>query len=570
MTDVGELVVKIKADAAQLDREMQRARAITEDASKRIGSSVGSVRSHFLALATALSGGAFVKSITTFEKIEASLRTVTGSAARAADAFEMVQKFAVTTPFSLEEAAQGFIKLTALGLTPSEEALRSYGNTASAMGKSLNQMIEAVADATTGEFERLKEFGIKTRQEGDSVIFTFQGVSTKVGKSAREIEDYLRTIGDVNFAGAMKEQEGTLSTALSNMGDSFSQLAKAIGDAGVTDLLIGMANAIKTINDELAATINRIDSLPNNTNTASRFDLEDSQPTSLADMKFGQNPNRNRSMGPHTSSPLEEVSRTAPARSSSSPKAAENARKAREALEDYNRALREEGVLLNLSGRERDMQDARFRMEEIARKGGVAITREQVEATAELAAANYDLKKAQDDIAKSTREAEQVRALFYDRLTSSLTDVAFRANSARDAMLGFAESIARATFERKVAGPIVDSLIGSGGKAGLLDSIFGGFFADGGRPPMGKVSVVGERGPELFVPDSPGTIVPNGSFGGATVIVQQTIQINPGVPELINARIRESAPVIAAQAQAAVFSELQKGGAGSRITRLRN
>lgn len=37
---------------------------------------------------------------------------------------------------------------------------------------------------------------------------------------------------------------------------------------------------------------------------------------------------------------------------------------------------------------------------------------------------------------------------------------------------------------------------------------FGGFFADGGDPPMGKVSVVGERGPELFVPKRQGTIVP--------------------------------------------------------------
>ena len=34
-------------------------------------------------------------------------------------------------------------------------------------------------------------------------------------------------------------------------------------------------------------------------------------------------------------------------------------------------------------------------------------------------------------------------------------------------------------------------------------------FAEGGRPPMGEVSVVGERGPELFIPDSPGRVVPN-------------------------------------------------------------
>ncbi len=50
----------------------------------------------------------------------------------------------------------------------------------------------------------------------------------------------------------------------------------------------------------------------------------------------------------------------------------------------------------------------------------------------------------------------------------------------------------------------------------------GGFFADGGRPPVGKPSIVGERGAELFVPDRPGTIIPNpelGGMGGSTNIV---------------------------------------------------
>ena len=34
-------------------------------------------------------------------------------------------------------------------------------------------------------------------------------------------------------------------------------------------------------------------------------------------------------------------------------------------------------------------------------------------------------------------------------------------------------------------------------------------FAEGGRPPVGAVSIVGERGPELFVPDQPGRIISN-------------------------------------------------------------
>jgi murein DD-endopeptidase MepM/ murein hydrolase activator NlpD len=46
-------------------------------------------------------------------------------------------------------------------------------------------------------------------------------------------------------------------------------------------------------------------------------------------------------------------------------------------------------------------------------------------------------------------------------------------------------------------------------------------FANGGRPPMGRISIVGERGPELFVPDQPGTIVPQGraiSFQGGAAL----------------------------------------------------
>ena len=46
-------------------------------------------------------------------------------------------------------------------------------------------------------------------------------------------------------------------------------------------------------------------------------------------------------------------------------------------------------------------------------------------------------------------------------------------------------------------------------------------FASGGRPPVGRPSIVGERGAELFVPDRAGTIIPNHELGGmgATNIV---------------------------------------------------
>jgi hypothetical protein len=155
------------------------------------------------------------------QSLRTSLDTVVGGAANAQVAFSSIQSFAASTPYTVQQVTDSFIKLKALGLDPSEKALTSYGNTASAMGKDLNQMIEAVADASTGEFERLKEFGIKSKAQGDNVAFTFQGVTTEVKNSAADIQGYLQKIGDVNFAGGMEKQAKTINGALSNLGDSW-------------------------------------------------------------------------------------------------------------------------------------------------------------------------------------------------------------------------------------------------------------------------------------------------------------------------------------------------------------
>lgn len=48
----------------------------------------------------------------------------------------------------------------------------------------------------------------------------------------------------------------------------------------------------------------------------------------------------------------------------------------------------------------------------------------------------------------------------------------------------------------------------------LFGTVFGGFFADGGSPDPYKTSVVGENGPELFVPKIAGTVIPNKSLRG--------------------------------------------------------
>ena len=188
------------------------------------------------------------QAVSSSQQLQASLKTVTGSIANASAAWNTLLGFAAETPFTLDQSVQAFIRMQSLGLKPSQEALRSYGNTAAAMGKDMMQMVEAVADATTGEFERLKEFGIRASKEGEQVSFTFQGVTTTVANSASAISQYLQEIGELQFAGAMADQMDTLSGKASNLEDTIYQFYLAIGDAGATGVFEAtLANASSTV-----------------------------------------------------------------------------------------------------------------------------------------------------------------------------------------------------------------------------------------------------------------------------------------------------------------------------------
>lgn len=190
-----------------------------------------------------------------FDVLYSSLKTVTGGAEAAGIAWDRLTNFASKTPYTLDQTVKGFVKLKALGLDPSERAMTSFGNTASAMGKDLTQMIEAVADASTGEFERLKEFGIKARTQGDQVAFTFQGVTTTVKNSASDITEYLTKIGEVNFAGAMQTRMDTLDGAMSNLEDSWQALYLSISKSGVGDLIGDMVKQAANAIQELSTSI---------------------------------------------------------------------------------------------------------------------------------------------------------------------------------------------------------------------------------------------------------------------------------------------------------------------------
>ena len=267
-TKLGTLTLDLVARIGNFTGPIQRAEREARESSSRIGNSfqgIGSLAAKAAPMIAGLAGtvtGLAASYITldkvidaqrTYDKQIAGLETATKSVDNAKEAYAALSKFAAQTPYDMDQAIDSFTKLVNLGLTPSERALNSYGNTASAMGKDLIQFIEAVADASTGEFERLKEFGIKASKQGDQVAFTFQGTTTKVKNSSAAIEEYLTKIGENEFAGAMEKRLDSLDGALSGLDATWGDLYLAIGQAGVGD----------AVRDSVELAINAVQGLTN-------------------------------------------------------------------------------------------------------------------------------------------------------------------------------------------------------------------------------------------------------------------------------------------------------------------
>lgn len=165
-----------------------------------------------------------------FAKYEAVLRNTFQSQEKAVRSMKMLQQLAADTPASLKEWTEAYIKLVNRGIKPTSDELTNMGDLAASQGKSVDQLIEAILDAMTGENERLKEFGIKAAKSGETTKFTFRGVTTEVKNSEQAIKDYLLSLGQLEgVAGSMAVQMQELEGLQSNFGDTVDSILNRIG-----------------------------------------------------------------------------------------------------------------------------------------------------------------------------------------------------------------------------------------------------------------------------------------------------------------------------------------------------
>jgi len=152
-----------------------------------------------------------------------------------------------------------------------------------------------------------------------------------------------------------------------------------------------------------------------------------------------------------------------------------------------------------------------------------------------------DALKAQQEVEKETKKTDDIVRQLGLTFTSAFEDAVIGGKKFRDVLQGIFSDIQRLLLRKTVTEPLLGAIegifSGAGSGAGfvegewdflgtigdvfgsILGDIFGGSFAHGGPVMAGVPYLVGEQGPELFMPRSSGQIIPNDKLNGGGISV---------------------------------------------------
>ncbi|MGH1438256.1 MAG: hypothetical protein ACRBG0_27735 [Lewinella sp.] len=193
------------------------------------------------------------------QRYSAVLENTLGNAQAAAAAQELITKEAAKSNFSVRELTGSYVKLANQGLLATSDQLVKLQDLANSTGKGFDQLAEAIIDAQTGEFERLKEFGIRASKQGDQVEFAFKGVKTQVDFTSDSIQAYLIGLGEVEgVTGSTAAISKTFEGRISNLGDQFLTFLNKTGqklEPFINLLITGLSKGLDILSTALNSTI---------------------------------------------------------------------------------------------------------------------------------------------------------------------------------------------------------------------------------------------------------------------------------------------------------------------------
>ena len=501
------------------------------------------------------------------ERQTKSLEVLTGSLETAKGIVSELQAFGAVTPFTSTELIETSKRLKAFGFETEQvvDITKRLADVAGATGADLSGIatafgqIQAKGRLQGEELLQLQERGVALADELKEMYgltgteFSKALEKGQISAKAAEVALIRLTEKGGKYANGAIAQSDTLFGKLSTLQDALQRFGQNIGKVldpifkGIIEFLTTITNQINNIFREAEIDREAKRRLGLGTGGAggvSRFSRADiaGRATERASLEDIKKQLRESGFAAAPTIPDTTIPDLLTGRTGSGEDPAKTAKEIAKASADRVRLLEQQTLLAAaLTEEERTQFERQIQISEIL-KNKQGLTQEQLKTELQATVALFEQqdatkaiteenkrqadakKKAQDEEAK---RLEQIRGI-YQGIGDTISDgVVNSLKAAIDGTKSFGETVTDVFTDLQnqllqlIRNQIFyGNLTGTLTKgSGLLGSIFSGFLANGGPAQAGRAYMVGERGPEMFVPRTSGTVIPNGGFGGANVTV---------------------------------------------------
>ena len=626
---VDELVIEIKADTKQLKKELKQIEGKIRTTGAAGGAAFGSMAGGLSkvkgvaagVVATLVIVGATITKIAKvgagFEDLKDSLNQVFGSIEAGDAAMQKIFTFAQTTPFQIEDATKAFIALKSAGIEPSMEQLQTFADTASVsvdqLGtfEALIRMVQRSASGGMGleELNMISDKGIDVLGILKDKLNLTKDDIAKFGKTAEGAAQMVAALTEglnEKFGGAMEAKMDNLSTKTSNMVIAFKQLSDEIYTSGLDVALKGIADRFTDIANAMSAAIRlskgeaTLDDL-----LLGHLDPEDQQ------MALQQMIDTSRAAINQYKTDVEENSKKMAEAATEgvitsdymTPIDTIDLEEEKNKLASYLRLLTtlnnadEEAVRKSSSKFKTDEKfkpDPKFvnflaPLKTLANAAADPLVEinDQIAMLQEVLASD-DLAKFEEffglseeelqgvvthlgvvkeelgKTSEATDEMAQVLENAVDTFANNFVDALMDGQNAmiafRDLVGDMIQQVIAEFLKMQVIKPMMNALLTAVGLPTMPAARAGGGTVQGGH-----ATLVGERGPEIFVPNTGGTVMnnmnsKNAMGGGGTTVINQSINFATGIVPTVRAEVMQMMPQIADVTKAAVQESAMRGG----------
>lgn len=590
------------------------------------GSMAGSLNKMRVGALAAVGGlvavGGALKSITDtgimFEDLKDSLDTVFGGIEQGDKALQKIVEFAQTTPFQIEDATKAFISLKSSGIEPSMEMLQTFADTASTSIDQLGAfeaMVRLVQRSAAGglgleEINQLDDRGIPaTKILTEALGKSREELSTfgKTAEGAAQMVELLIKGLQQRFGGAMENKMDNLSTKASNMTIAFKDLANELFKGGIGTFFKDLADDLGRVATNIAESIRASRDGPSIRDlTATQKEVRTKgkrgRETVTMETVFTDDPKQQEeilklllreqeiklfhlgiekqsadtqrdrvNIQKRINSAIEHQTVLQTALDSLTGKTVQ---KKKEEVEDANRANQSQIEFLTTFNKL--LADSVDPIDEINQqllmvqellgktdaKGALLISEEDAEKVTAY------LNKIKAEMADTGNVTDELALILEQATDQFANDFINALQSGENALVSFRnlvgdmiQQVIAEFLKMKVIKPLMNALFTAVGLPTMpMDTSAGGGTIQGGRP-----TLVGERGPEIFVPNTGGTIMNNmnsrNAMGGGTPInIYQNLNFATGVVPTVRAEVTKMMPQIADVTKAAVQESAMRGG----------